>query len=121
MLQSTHSVFALGRCRDVSSLTNRIYHHSKSLIALQTLDANLAIEATNFLQLNNKTPLAQSIRWRNPIGIKRAKIPHKARALVLEVTKEKYRYVFDELPIEEKCINSVQEKYKEKIEVRDFE
>ncbi|KAF2364988.1 hypothetical protein FHG87_004246 [Trinorchestia longiramus] len=111
----------LNTVRNGSILLFRSYHCSSanSLLSAQLLERKNSLE--NTLCLDVKVPLAQSIRWRTPLGIKRAKIPHKARALVLELTPEKFKYPLEGLPVTETCINAVKHKYVKKTEESPYE
>lgn len=62
----------------------------------------------NELTLPTLTPTVTSVRYRRP-NLKRPAIPHKSRALALELTFEKYKYPLKGLPPTETCINAVKE------------
>ncbi|XP_018027083.1 39S ribosomal protein L10, mitochondrial [Hyalella azteca] len=109
--------------RSSSLLLERWYHcasfQSTNASSLPILEKVYSFQNQFHLDLN--TPMVQSVRWRRPLGIKRAKIPHKARALAIELTYEKYNYPLAGLPASETCINAVKAKYVKKEEDNPFE
>jgi len=69
------------------------------------------IRLGNIIHIQRCIPSTIQIRSISRIDLKRPKLPHKEKAIVLQITKEKFRYPLDDLPPSETCVNSVKEKY----------